>query len=283
MKITVLVENEKLSDRDDITAEFGLSMLVEHDSRKILFDTGSTGAFVDNAKALGVDLAAVDAAVVSHRHYDHAGGLARFFEVNDSAEVHWVRTEAGQRFARIMHFVKRDIGVDRSMVSANASRFVEFEGELDLGDGVHLLSRIGEAYPRPAGNKWLFVQRDGRAVLDPFDHELAMVVREPDGMVVFTGCAHTGVLNMVDRARERFPETPIKAIVGGFHLVGMPPTKRSMSESRDAVEQLGRSLGEMCTGNIFTGHCTGARAFEVLEEILGERLHPIVTGTVVAI
>lgn len=283
MRVTVLIENDSLEGRSDLTGEFGLSLLVEHGARRILFDTGSTELFADNAETLGIELAAVDTAIISHHHFDHAGGLGRFFEVNSQAKAHWVAAEPSRRFARIMHLLKRDIGVDRSMVSRNASRFVEFEQEHDLGDGVFLLADIGRTYPRPSGNKWLFVERDGRLVPDPFDHELTMVIHEQDGMVVFTGCAHTGVLNMVDRAKKRFPETPVKAVIGGFHLMGMPPTKRSMAEDRNDVERLGKRLKELCKGPIHTGHCTGERAYGILKAVLGERLQPLRTGAVIEI
>jgi len=87
MKIHVLMENSASSD--DFAAEHGLSLLVETAGRHILFDTGASAAFADNAEKMGVDLSRVELAVLSHGHYDHGGGLTRFLEVNTQASV-WV-------------------------------------------------------------------------------------------------------------------------------------------------------------------------------------------------
>ena len=96
-----------------------------------------------------------------------------------------------------------------------------------------------------------------------FDHELTMVLHDDDGMVVVTGCSHSGVLNMIDAALERFPDRRLRAVVGGFHLIGLPSAD-SMALSRAEVEDIGRELRALCDGPVFTGHCTGHTAFGVL-------------------
>ena len=89
MKIISLLENT--TRREDMLTEHGLSLYIETDTHKILFDMGQTDAFYENAKTLGVDISAVDFAVVSHGHYDHGGGLAKFLEVNSHAPVYIMR------------------------------------------------------------------------------------------------------------------------------------------------------------------------------------------------
>ncbi|MBP3695996.1 MAG: MBL fold metallo-hydrolase [Clostridia bacterium] len=86
MKIISLVENTSVSPY--IGAEHGLSLYIETESLKILFDMGQTELFADNAVKLGVDLSAVDVAVLSHGHYDHGGGLKKFLEINGKAPVY---------------------------------------------------------------------------------------------------------------------------------------------------------------------------------------------------
>jgi 7,8-dihydropterin-6-yl-methyl-4-(beta-D-ribofuranosyl)aminobenzene 5'-phosphate synthase len=117
---------------------------------------------------------------------------------------------------------------------------------------------------------------------DPFDHELVMVIRDQGGLVVFTGCSHNGVLNMVAAARERFPGEPVRAVLGGFHLIGIPilPT---MAASRAEVEAIGRQLLDWSVGRVLTGHCTGARGYGVLAEVMGPTLQPLATGGVVEV
>lgn len=77
MRVTTLIENSTLAGREDLTAEFGLSLHIRRGDLQILFDTGASGAFADNAKRLDIDLAKVNVAVLSHHHYDHGGGLRR--------------------------------------------------------------------------------------------------------------------------------------------------------------------------------------------------------------
>lgn len=106
MKVTVLIENTAL--REDLTAEHGLSLLIETGSHTILFDAGQTGAFADNAQKLGIDLSKVDFCILSHGHYDHGGGMARFLELNRRAKV-YVNENA---FGAYHNGVRKYIGLD---------------------------------------------------------------------------------------------------------------------------------------------------------------------------
>ena len=86
MKLTVLMENTTC--REDLVCEHGLSLYIEANGQRILFDAGQTGAFADNAEKMGVDLTKIDLCILSHGHYDHGGGLKRFLEINDHAKVY---------------------------------------------------------------------------------------------------------------------------------------------------------------------------------------------------
>jgi 7,8-dihydropterin-6-yl-methyl-4-(beta-D-ribofuranosyl)aminobenzene 5'-phosphate synthase len=282
MRITTLVENSVLPGRGDLTPEFGLSLAVEREHDLILFDTGATDVFVANAAALGVDLQAVGVAVLSHHHFDHGGGLAAFLGNNTTAPVYLVKSELRDRQFRAFGFVRRPIGLDAGAVAAAADRLRPVTGEVEIAPDVFLLTGIGGTFPRPRGNRRLFVSGPGGWEPDPFDHELVMVIRDRGGLVVFTGCSHNGVLNMVAAARERFPGEPVHAVLGGFHLIGIPvlPT---MAASRAEVEAIGRQLLDWSVGRVLTGHCTGAKGYGVLAGVMGETLQPLVTGQVVEV
>ncbi len=280
MQITALIENDCLEGRDDLTAEFGLSLHVKTGGKQILFDTGTTGVFADNARALGIDLAKVDAAVVSHHHFDHGGGLGRFLEDNHQARVYLRETEQARRFFKALVVIKRPIGLDLDLLDQNQDRFEFVADETEITPGVFLITRIGRSHELPKGNRRLFVERDGSLVPDPFDHELLMVVHEDDGMVVFTGCSHSGVLNLIEAAADRFPETPIKAVIGGFHLIDSP-IFNTMAGSRAEVQEIGRKILSFSPGRVFSAHCTGAKGFQALKGVMGDTLKPFRTGTVI--
>jgi len=96
-------------------------------------------------------------------------------------------------------------------------------------------------------------------------------------LAVLTGCSHSGVLNMVDTVQRHFPGVPVKAVVGGFHLVALPPFNR-MSDSAQDVADVGRTVLEMGVETTWTGHCTGTAAFKVLQGAMGDRARQIHTG-----
>lgn len=277
MRVTVLVENDLLDGRDDLTAEFGLSLHVQTGDQQILFDTGATGVFAGNAEVLGIDLAEVDVAVLSHHHFDHGGGLGRFFEVNDRARVYLRSAESADRYFKALAVIKRPIGLDSTLLARCRDRFEFVHDEHEVAPGVFLITKIGVTHDRPKGNRHLYVERGGSLVPDPFDHELVMVVREANGMVVFSGCSHSGILNMIEAAVDRFPGVPIKAVIGGFHLIGLP-LFNTMAASRAEVEDIARRILALSPGTVYSGHCTGVRGFKVLEGVMGDTLKPFRTG-----
>ena len=178
--------------------------------------------------------------------------------------------------------IKRPVGLDASLFDRYAHRFELVTESTEIAPGVFLITDIGADYPRPAGNRFLFVERGGTLVPDPFEHELVLVVRDADGLVVFTGCSHHGILNMIEAARRRFPGLAVKAVFGGFHLVD-PPGEGAPTESAGEVESIGRTIVGLTDGTIYTGHCTGARAFGVLAGVMGEALRPFPTGSSVEV
>jgi 7,8-dihydropterin-6-yl-methyl-4-(beta-D-ribofuranosyl)aminobenzene 5'-phosphate synthase len=249
---------------------------------KILFDMGASPAFADNAEALGIDLADVGVAVVSHHHFDHGGGLERFFELNDRALVYLREGPRVDRYFKAFAVVKRPIGLDLDLLDRYERR-IEFVDDMRLvAPGVYLLTSIGSSHPQPQGNRRLFMESGGKLVPDPFDHELMMVVHDDEGMVVFTGCSHHGVLNLIDAARAQFPRVPIKAVFGGFHLIGLP-FFNTMAASPSEVRNIGFQVMEKVEGTVYSGHCTGKKAFDVLAGVMGERLRAFNTGSSVEI
>ncbi|MBQ6521451.1 MAG: MBL fold metallo-hydrolase, partial [Atopobiaceae bacterium] len=131
MRITALVENT--AARDGIAAEHGLSLLIEANGRTVLFDAGQTDALLGNAAALGIDLARVDTAVLSHGHYDHAGGFPAFFSVNDRAPLY---VHAG--FDLPHWHGEKYIGVPAGL--AENPRVIVADSRRDLGDGFTIVS-----------------------------------------------------------------------------------------------------------------------------------------------
>ncbi len=278
MRVTTLVEDSPAPARAGLVAEHGLSLLIEHDGESILFDTGASGVFVDNATRLGIDLEQVTAVVLSHRHYDHGGGLERFLTVNSRAKVYLRAWRPGELWFRALGVLRRRVGLDEALFERHRERFHPVSNAAEIRPGVHLLTDLRDTFPRPRGNRYLWVKRGGTLQPDPFDHELLMVIEGPDGLVVLTGCSHNGILNLVDTAVRRLPGVPIAAVLGGFHLVGLPGC---MAASRREVEILGRQVMQLPVRMVYAGHCTGQKAYRILKAVIGERLGTLATGSTV--
>jgi 7,8-dihydropterin-6-yl-methyl-4-(beta-D-ribofuranosyl)aminobenzene 5'-phosphate synthase len=278
MKVTVLVENTASRD-GRLAGEHGLSLHVVLGSQVLLHDAGASGLFADNAAALGIDLSRVDFAVLSHGHYDHGGGLARFLEANERAPVYLARSAMDPHYAGLP-LARREVGVKPDALERFRDRLRFVDDDAEVSAGVHLVTNIGRTHPWVAFNRSLGSRREGQVVADDLSHELAMVVELPDGIAVFTGCGHRGVLNMVDAARTRLPGRPIHAVIGGFHLGGVPKTRRYV-EPDGSVRRVGEGLLERGVQMTWTGHCTGERAGQVLKDVMGDRMGFLRTGLVI--
>lgn len=295
MEITTLVENSCHDRR--LQEEFGLSLLIKSGESKILFDMGASSLFADNAEVMGIDLGEVDCAVLSHAHYDHGGGLETFLRCNRTAEIFLGRESDGLYFGNIgarlplaLHpflyplvakseWFSRPIGLNREVLAGSAERLVYVDGCREIRKNFFLLTDIAKDYDIPEGNRYLLVKKDGHLQPDTFVHELIMVVREADGLVLFTGCGHGGILNMLKTVGSHFSGERIKAVVGGFHL-SLQPGRPRCSGTRADIEHIADELAATGADRVVTGHCTGDDACAILKEKLGEKLICFATGSV---
>jgi 7,8-dihydropterin-6-yl-methyl-4-(beta-D-ribofuranosyl)aminobenzene 5'-phosphate synthase len=280
MKITVLVENSEAPDREELLFEHGLSIHIEFQGNNILFDTGASEAFSKNADALGIDLSAVDSAVLSHHHYDHGGGLARFIELNRSAKIYLNEAPDGELYFKALGFMKRYIGLDPKVFDTNSERFEVVDRNIEILPDVHIIPNIELPYQKPAGNKYLFLNKGPEWHLDEFLHELILVINEKDGLVVFSGCSHNGIPNIIDTVNTQFGGMPIKAVIGGFHLIGLPMFN-TMAGSKREVEDVARKTLTYPVAKVYSGHCTGQKAYQVLKDVMGDKLDQLHTGAVI--
>ena len=278
MKITTLIENKPSKTDSNLVAEWGLSLHIAFNGHDILLDTGASGAFARNAGHLAVDIASIDAAVLSHHHYDHGGGLRQFFELNSKAKVYLGEPPAGDCFGKAFGFLNKYIGLDKTLAIDYAKRFETIRQPAEILPDVFLIPRVHCSNAKPAGNKHLFLKKDHAFTHDDFAHEIIMVIKENGKLAVFTGCSHNGVLNILDTGTSMFKGVPVKAVIGGFHLVAMP-IFNVMAESKRVVRDLARSILDYPVEVTYTGHCTATQAFGVLKSVMGDRITEIETGS----
>ena len=263
MQIRVLMENSALGE--EFIAEHGLSLYIEANGKRILFDAGQTDAFALNAEKLGVDLSSVDLCMLSHGHYDHSGGLQRFLEINEHAPVYMHRRATEPHYNGTVKY----IGIDARLIGH--PRIVLTDDELDLDDGMRLCTCNALACGCPASARGMTVKCGADFTQDSFDHEQYLLIEENGKRIVISGCSHKGVLNIVKWLNP-------DVLIGGFHFVKLDPA----GEDRAFLEHAAKALlAHDCI--YYTGHCTGEAAFSFLKERMGDQLHAMPAGTEIRI
>ena len=248
MRITCLLENTAADPA--VGAEHGLSLLIETLSRRILFDMGQTDLFARNAEVLGIDLATVDTAVLSHGHYDHGGGLSAFLAINSTASVYVTPA------AFLPHYngTQKYIGLDVAL--RDHPRICVAEGDLALGDGLTLLTQAGRPRKHPLGSFGLTEKVGEVFIPDDFRHEQYLLIEEPaakgNRRILISGCSHAGILDIVEWFNP-------DVLVGGFHV-----SKMACGEE---LAELARELAGRGT-RYYTGHCTGEAQFAYMARFM---------------
>lgn len=272
MKVLSLIEN--ISNSEQLKCEHGLSLFIQTAKHKILFDTGASESFLENALALGVDLKEVDIAVISHGHYDHGGGLEAFLALNTKANV-YISAKAFEKY-----YAKREdgsleyIGLDETLLPNE--RLILTQGYLKIDDELELFSGVKGSSLNPTGNKVLFMQSGENPLPEPdtFEHEQNLIITEGKKSLLLAGCAHNGIINILEHMHRVLGKEDTDYVIGGFHLFNLFKEKQS---DVDFIKQIADRLKET-TSIFYTCHCTGIQPYEVLKENMGQQIHYLATG-----
>jgi len=218
---TVVYDNNAYNHR--LRTAWGFACLVEREDVSLLFDTGGDSpTLLSNMAALGIDPTEIDVVVLSHIHGDHTGGLGGLLAVNDHLTV-YVPRSFPTRF--------------KERVQALGATLVEVQGPMEIVPGIYSTGEMG------------------RSII-----EQSLVVRTPQGLVVVTGCAHPGIVSIVEQAR-RVGNGPIYLVMGGFHLGGA---------SRAEIARIVDDFRRLEVQKVAPCHCTGTGAMRAFAAEYGE-------------
>ena len=255
IKITTLVEN--CVKGRGVMAEHGLSMLFETHNSRILFDTGASSLFLDNAKVLGKDIENIDYLVLSHGHSDHTGGLNAFLATNTKAKVICKSSILIPKYRGA-----RENGIS-NISNLDLSRFIFIDKLTKLTKGVYVMPNIDITNNNDTHfSNFELMTQEGR-VPDKFEDELAIVIEKQNEISIFSACSHRGITNIISSARRYFPSSKFRYLIGGFHLVDSP-INDTIFISDFLKEDMPEHIG-IC-------HCTGFESFSVLKNELREKV-----------
>ena len=257
LKITTLIENMQ-DEKKELFYEHGLSLLIDNGKKKILFDTGQTGAFLDNAKEMGFTAETPDLLISSHGHYDHSGGVMRFLKERKSA----IDIYVGEGYFN----PKYKILPDKSY-KFNGNGFGKEDLEkwnlhevsedvTDLGDGIYIFKNFEKYTDYEKVNPRFYLKAEDGYVRDYFKDEIALGVKTEMGFVVIVGCSHPGIINMLKTIASRM-NCKIVAVAGGTHLV--EADEKRIDLTIDAMKELGVEC-------IAVSHCTGEDGMKRIKE-----------------
>ncbi|ODM26387.1 MBL fold hydrolase [Clostridium sp. Bc-iso-3] len=274
MIIKALVENTALSK--DFGSEHGLSLYIESNSHKILFDVGASELFLENAKKLNVDISEVDYLIVSHGHYDHGGGLRAFLRENTKAEVFIHQLAFEKYYALRLGDEREYIGLDEELKQNKRIGFTS--DRFFISKGVQVFSNITRKEPLPKSNDSLLMKHDDKIVQDTFAHEQNLIIEEAGKTLLVTGCAHNGIVNILEYFHDLKRRMP-NYVIGGFHL-----SSRSSGSNEDSemIDKISKYLMDTNV-KFYTCHCTGIESYNRLKAVMGDNIDYLSAGSEIRI
>jgi 7,8-dihydropterin-6-yl-methyl-4-(beta-D-ribofuranosyl)aminobenzene 5'-phosphate synthase len=264
MSIQITTLSENTAGRVNLLAEWGLSILIEADSHRILLDTGQSFSAAYNAITLGIDLSPIDKIVFSHGHSDHTGGLLDILKImKDKVEViaHpdiWAakyvkQPEEAEKYAGVPF---PEEAAETLGASFNLTREPVWISENIVTSGeIPMITEYEKIDPV------VYVKEKDELKPDPLWDDQALFLKSEKGLIIILGCAHRGIINTIRHAQKLTGLEPVYAVIGGTHLISASP------------ERMDSTIAELLSFGIQrlgVSHCTGLPASAILAQTFGE-------------
>ncbi len=275
VRITTLSENTAI--RLGLLGEWGLSILLETDGRRILLDTGLTISAAYNSVAMGIDLSQIDVIVLSHGHRDHTGGLLHILRlVRKQVEVVGHPDIWAAKYVLRPGRKEEYIGIPfpREAAESSGASFNLTKEPVWISENIVTSGEIPMLTEYETIDPILCVKERGELKPDPLRDDRAVFINSDKGLIAILGCAHRGVVNTLRYAQKLTAVEAIYAVIGGTHLIGASPERMSSTVA---------DLKKLDIQRLGVSHCTGLPASAILAREFGDRFFFNNAGTRVSL
>jgi len=265
MKITIICENTV--GRRVGLGEHGFSAFIEMNEEKYLFDTGAGHSVVKNSLELNKNLRTLKKIFLSHGHFDHTGGLPEVLKLTGKVDVHAHPSVFLDRIHLIKENekeIKKFVGLPykKKYLESLGANFIFNTNFIEVEKGVFLTGEVPRKTPFEKPDPVLFAEIDGKISQDVFSDDQSLILDSERGLILILGCAHSGMINIINDVTERTGKDKFYAILGGTHLDFLTP---------EQLEDSIKTLKKIKIERIGVCHCTGMRAAFRLQQEFGDR------------
>lgn len=277
VRITILCEN--LAGGLGELGEHGFSAFIETEQGNYLFDTGTGRTIVANSLSLGKDLRTIKKIFLSHGHYDHTGGLPEVLRLKGKVEVHAHPHVFLERFAIMKDKdkeIKRFVGIPykRNFLELLGATFILNPHFSEVAEGIYLTGEVPRKTTFEKQDFRLFSEVDGKIGPDIFADDQSLILDTEKGLVLILGCAHSGMINIVNHVMRKMKKDKFYIILGGTHWQFLTP---------EQLEESLHILKGFQVERIGISHCTGIKAAMRLTQEFGDSFFYGAVGTIIEI
>lgn len=270
LKISILADNNTKRD-SHLLAEHGLSLYIECDDLKLLFDTGDTDVYLKNAAKMGIDIQSIDIISFSHHHYDHVGGLRYFPKQNRKIKLVAQKYAFYPRVDYVSNLAKQEIIEKFDVISVDMEPFELSKNLVFLGQ----IPGFNDFEGKKSFKDRKIVLPSGEIVDDFVKDDTALIYKSSEGIIIITGCSHSGICNIIQYAisiaEKKWRVSKVKTVIGGLHLI---------NSDSILLDKIINFLKDRGISEIYPCHCTDLDA-KIALACGGLKVHEVGAGTTV--
>ncbi|AJY71381.1 hypothetical protein RW64_18405 [Geobacter sulfurreducens] len=272
LRIRIVVDNK---GSDGLCEEHGFSAWIEASGHRILFDTGQGKALVPNSAMLGCDLSRVDTLVLSHGHYDHSGGVSHVMRNNPTIRMYChagcILPRYSIRPGEALRAISMALDDQEAIIALPGDQIRWVTAPQQILSGIGVSGPIPRIHPLEDTGGPFFLDPDGHHP-DLIEDDTALWIETGRGLIIITGCCHSGLINTVEHIRSVSGVERVRGVIGGLHL---------QNASRERLEATASALRQWNPEFVIPCHCTGDEATAFLRDEVGTMVTPGYAGLAV--